>query len=57
MFNTQTTVEGHTGYPTQAPHMQMHMHWVEVRDERGRTHMEARWSSDAPTGLHAPHAA
>ncbi len=36
----------------------LHMQWFEVRDERGRTHMEAHWVSDAPTpGLPHPHAA
>jgi hypothetical protein len=35
------------------------MHWVPVLDERGRTHLEARWTADparqAPA--HASHAA
>jgi hypothetical protein len=35
------------------------MRWVPVVDDRGRTHMEARWSA-APSEhapVHAPHAA
>ncbi|WP_295660170.1 hypothetical protein [uncultured Nocardioides sp.] len=56
MFDVQTTIEGRNG--SAAPGRGFRMHWVEVRDEQGRTHLEARWSSDAPpTGLHAPHAA
>ena len=50
MSNPQMTLQGQaTG---------LHMQWVEVVDERGRTHMEAHWVSDAPTpGLHQSHAA
>ncbi len=39
------------------------MRWVPVVDDRGRTHMEARWESSEtaaparPSTTHAPHAA
>ena len=35
------------------------MHWVPVVDDRGRTHMEARWTVDAQASApaHKPHAA
>lgn len=50
----------HTRTTTQGP-ATLHMQWVEVRDDRGRSRMEARWLADsaaaASTVLHATHAA
>ncbi|MCW2796358.1 hypothetical protein [Nocardioides sp.] len=34
---------------TQVPN-QLSMHWVEVADERGRTHLESRWSVPSQVG-------
>lgn len=53
MINTQQATEGQVAHRAQG----LHMHWVEVRDTRGRTRLEARWSSDAPTRIRARHAA
>ncbi len=50
MSNSQMTLQGQANG--------LHMEWVEVRDEAGRTRMEAHWVSDSPTtGLHQTHAA
>ncbi|WP_426247682.1 hypothetical protein [Nocardioides sp. LHG3406-4] len=39
----------------------LHMQWSEVRDERGRTRLEARWVCDPPSArphpAPTPHAA
>ena len=50
MSHSQMTLQGQTAG--------LHMQWVEVREETGRTRMEAHWVDEAPTpGLHQTHAA